>query len=295
MFAYLLYPLTAVPMLVATNDGLVAALVLWALVLAGRPALRGVMLASAALTKFAPALLCVAFLRSERRWVRYLAGALAAAALVMLPTVLDPGLGVFLNRTFTWQASRGVSFSAWGYLPHAAVLLGRPLLALALLALAAASMLRPRAFTIGGYAALASGGAKGRQSTASRLLVLRVRHLVLPVAAARAYRRKESRRQGGGSDGLNHRRCAGSTLTRRAPGALAGAREGLRGQGPASYRAVRSGARTQVCPETACESEGAARSATSARRAQPSRKRLRGTAPRTHTAGGTLAGAVACR
>ena len=96
-FAYLLYPFTAIPLMMRTNDTLVAALVVWALVLAARPVTRGALLAAAACSKFVPVLLCLAFVRSDRRSVRYLSGLLATAGLIMLPTLLDPGLAFFCS------------------------------------------------------------------------------------------------------------------------------------------------------------------------------------------------------
>src|SRR6516162_56822 len=56
MFAYLLYPFPALSLTSQTNDGLIAALCVWTIVVATeRPVARGLLVAAVALTKFVPA------------------------------------------------------------------------------------------------------------------------------------------------------------------------------------------------------------------------------------------------
>ena len=62
MFAYLLYPFTALSLMAETNDALVAALCVWTIAAAQRPVTRGLLIAAAALTKFVPVLLAFQFL-----------------------------------------------------------------------------------------------------------------------------------------------------------------------------------------------------------------------------------------
>src|SRR5712692_3463379 len=78
VFAYLLYPFPDLSLMAETNDGLIAALCVWTIVVATeRPVARGLLMAAATLTKFVPALLALQFLGERRgRW-RY---ALALAA-----------------------------------------------------------------------------------------------------------------------------------------------------------------------------------------------------------------------
>ena len=67
MFAYLLYPFPDLSLLAQTNDALIAALCVWAIVMATeRPVARGLIMAAAALTKFVPALLALQFLGTRQ-------------------------------------------------------------------------------------------------------------------------------------------------------------------------------------------------------------------------------------
>ena len=95
------------------NDALVAALVLAAFLCLDRPIARGALVTLAGLTKFAPLALVPLFAgyRSGRR--RSIAAALTAAALVLLPVAVGPGLGRFWDRTVGFQAERSSPFSVW--------------------------------------------------------------------------------------------------------------------------------------------------------------------------------------
>jgi uncharacterized membrane protein len=72
VFAYLLYPFPDLSLMAETNDALIAALCVWTIVLAAeRPAARGLLMATAVLTKFLPALVALQFLGVRRGRSRY--------------------------------------------------------------------------------------------------------------------------------------------------------------------------------------------------------------------------------
>jgi hypothetical protein len=142
-FGWAAYPYTAFALESNSNDTLVALLLVATLLVLARPAARGVALALATLTKFAPALLAPMLLT----YVPSAGGAvggtapeeasataggggsptatgparatfafafLITAALIMLWPVLDPGLSTFYERTIAYQAGRDSPFSIWG-------------------------------------------------------------------------------------------------------------------------------------------------------------------------------------
>ncbi len=141
-YLWLTFPFTLVVSNSNANDSLVAALVLGCLLLAARPALRGLALAAAGLAKFAP-LAIAPLLATYRHGARGAIGTTAAfaagAALLLLPVVLlDGGLGQFWERSVLFQAERDSPFSVWGYydppalgLPQKLVQAGAVVLALA--------------------------------------------------------------------------------------------------------------------------------------------------------------------
>lgn len=143
VFAYLLYPFPDLSLMSETNDGLIAALCVWTIVVAAeRPVARGLLLAAAALTKFLPALLALQFLGVRRGCWRY---ALVASLAAMLAwPLITSGPAQFLDSTFGYQLIQrggGTQFSIWTYMPHAAIL-ARPILAATLVLLALAPMVR---------------------------------------------------------------------------------------------------------------------------------------------------------
>jgi hypothetical protein len=122
-YAWATYPFTLFLANTNANDGLVAALVLAALLAASSPPARGAFAALAGFTKFAPLALAPLFAThglpdDRRRRVRALVlfGATFAAAtvLVFLPLAghFDPR--EVYDRTVGFQASRGSPFSLWG-------------------------------------------------------------------------------------------------------------------------------------------------------------------------------------
>ena len=144
-FAYLLYPFPELSLMAETNDALIAALCVWAIVAAQRPAVRGLLMAAAALTKFLPALLALQFLATRRGRSRYALALVAALAAMLAWPLITSGPAAFLDSTFGYQLLQrggGVQFSIWTYLPDVAIV-ARPILAAALVPLALSPMLRP--------------------------------------------------------------------------------------------------------------------------------------------------------
>jgi glycosyl transferase family 87 len=113
-YAWAACPFTLYAMNANSNDALVAALVVLALLVAHRPALRGAASALAGLTKFAP-LALAPLLATYRRPLWFAVGFAVTAALVLLPAFLGAGIGVFWERTLEFQRERGSPFSVWGF------------------------------------------------------------------------------------------------------------------------------------------------------------------------------------
>ena len=164
-FGYLLYPFPDLSLMAETNDALIAALCVWAIVAAGHPAARGLLMAAAALTKFLPALLALQFLATRRGRSRYALTLLAALAAMLAWPLITAGPAAFLDSTFGYQLllrGGGVQFSIWTYLPQVAIV-ARPALAGALALLALSPLLRPPARDARGDAALAAALLIGAQ------------------------------------------------------------------------------------------------------------------------------------
>ena len=133
-FAWVAYPFTDYALQSNSNDTLIAALLVWALVLFSSPVKRGVLLALATLAKFAPLALAPLFATGERGlWkageglgrealgppraraislfsIAFIGG---SALMLALPAV-DPGLATFYERTVESQLDRESPFSVWG-------------------------------------------------------------------------------------------------------------------------------------------------------------------------------------
>jgi hypothetical protein len=107
-------PFTLLVVNSGANDALVGALALAGLLCLGRPAARGALAVAAGLTKFAPLALVPLYVYSGRRRGVSLAAAGLAAALIMAPVLLDPGLERFWDRTLGFQSERTSPFSIWG-------------------------------------------------------------------------------------------------------------------------------------------------------------------------------------
>lgn len=121
-FAWLAYPYTLYALAANTNDALVSALLVGALlVLTSAPA-RGALAALGAAAKFGPLAIAplLAAGTGERRWRSVIPFGLAFVAvwaLVLLPLLPDGGPREFYDRTLGYQASRGSPFSIWGLEP----------------------------------------------------------------------------------------------------------------------------------------------------------------------------------
>ena len=133
-FGWVAYPYTAFALQSNSNDSLIAALLVWSLVLFSRPLARGALLALAAVAKFAPLMLAPLYVAGERGllerrrerelgqsrlgWLRPVLGCAAAfaavVALMLAHPAIDPGLATFWERTVENQLDRTSPFSIWG-------------------------------------------------------------------------------------------------------------------------------------------------------------------------------------
>ncbi len=130
-FAWAAYPFTDYALQSNSNDTLVAALLVWALVVFAAPVWRGVLLALSVAAKFAPLPLLPLFAAGETGLRPRSVGAKPRAAgergvalfvlafagvigvMLILPA-LDPGLSGFYDRTVKSQIDRTSPFSIWG-------------------------------------------------------------------------------------------------------------------------------------------------------------------------------------
>jgi hypothetical protein len=128
-YAWVSYPFTLFALESNSNDTLVAALVLAALLAAGyrsklAPAARGTFAALAGLTKFAPLalapILATHGLRElspvgrARALALYVIAFAVVSALVFVPALDHNSLHTIYERTFVYQANRASPFSIWG-------------------------------------------------------------------------------------------------------------------------------------------------------------------------------------
>lgn len=111
------YPYTLFVLNSNANDSLVALLVVCSFLALQSSRLRGALLALAAAAKFAPLVLVPLFAgyaRSRKTAIRFGVAFALMTAIVMVPVVLDGGLGVFWDRTVGFQLGRSSPFSIWG-------------------------------------------------------------------------------------------------------------------------------------------------------------------------------------
>jgi hypothetical protein len=130
-FAWAAYPFTDYALQSNSNDALVAALLVWALVLFAFPIWRALTLGLSVATKFAPLPLAPLFaagptglltgspetpnLRRRLRPVVLFTVAFGAVlAMMLILPALDPGIGTFYDRTIKSQIDRSSPFSVWG-------------------------------------------------------------------------------------------------------------------------------------------------------------------------------------
>jgi hypothetical protein len=137
-YAWAAYPYTAFALESNSNDALVSALIVGALLLIASPAGRAMMIAVASLAKFSPLALAPLFMVGVRdvepnggqtpfRFLRrfaamparrptavFLVVFTAAVALLLAGPAVDPGLSTFWERTISFQVGRDSPFSIWG-------------------------------------------------------------------------------------------------------------------------------------------------------------------------------------
>jgi hypothetical protein len=130
-FGWAAFPFTDYALQSNSNDALVAALLIWALVLFASPAWRAVMLGLSVATKFAPLPLVPLFAAgdsglltrppgSRSRLARlrpvglFCVALVAVLGLMLALPAIDPGLGTFYDRTVKSQIDRTSPFSIWG-------------------------------------------------------------------------------------------------------------------------------------------------------------------------------------
>ena len=114
-------PFTFLPLAASTNDAIVAAFVLGALLALSSPALRGVVLGLGAAAKFGPFALVPLFAYPPERSLRKAAicagAATAVFLLVFLPYVSQSGLHKVWEATLGYQLDRTSPFTLWGLHP----------------------------------------------------------------------------------------------------------------------------------------------------------------------------------
>jgi hypothetical protein len=119
-YAWVAYPFTLFALSSNTNDSLVAALVVLALLTITSAPARGVAGAMAGLTKFAPFALAPLLLRGtgerprERSAAAFIAAFAVTVFVAMLPVVLNGDLDFFWHDSVVYQSSRVTPFSLWG-------------------------------------------------------------------------------------------------------------------------------------------------------------------------------------
>jgi hypothetical protein len=121
-FAWLAYPFTLYTMNANTNDSLIAAVGVGALLAIASPPGRAAVLALGTAAKFGSAALAPLFATAtgERRWRSALIFSVVfvgVCAVLILPFLPDGGLREFYDRTLGYQASRSSPFSVWGLAP----------------------------------------------------------------------------------------------------------------------------------------------------------------------------------
>ncbi len=129
VFAWVAYPYTAFVMQSNSNDELVSALVIWALVLFAGPLARGSLLGISGMAKFVTLPLFPLFAaggrgirlrtREDRRHalrplVLFTLAFLFFTAVLLAHPAVDPGLKMFWERTVETQLDRESPFSIWG-------------------------------------------------------------------------------------------------------------------------------------------------------------------------------------
>jgi hypothetical protein len=121
-FAWASCPYTLFVLKFGSNDGLVALLLVAALLALASAPLRGAIAALAAATKFAPAALAPLFAtaadeRRGRSALVFAASFILVSAAIFLPFVPDGGVRELYDRTVGYQAAREVGSTVWWLFP----------------------------------------------------------------------------------------------------------------------------------------------------------------------------------
>jgi hypothetical protein len=118
------YPFTLFALSSNSNDTLVSLLVIATLLAASTPVGRGVGVALAGMTKFAPFGLAPLLVRaaeprfSRRRLLAFTAALVTTVVATMVPVLVSGGLEKFWHETIAYQANRPAPFSIWGLWGH---------------------------------------------------------------------------------------------------------------------------------------------------------------------------------
>ena len=115
-YAWVAFPYSLFALETNSNDTLVAALLVWALVAATMPAARGALIGLASAAKFAPLAVAPLFATLGRP-LRYAAAFALVIAAVVLPFLPDGGVRDFYDTTLGFHAGRDSPFSVWGQEP----------------------------------------------------------------------------------------------------------------------------------------------------------------------------------
>ena len=115
-YAWVAFPYSLFVLSTNSNDTLIAALLVWALVAATAPAARGALVGLAAAAKFAP-LAAVPVFATLGRPLRFAAALVLVVVAVVVPFLPDGGLRDFYDTTLGFHAGRESPFSVWGQEP----------------------------------------------------------------------------------------------------------------------------------------------------------------------------------
>jgi len=122
-YGWVSFPYTLFPLMSSTNDALISALVVFALLGLASPAARGAMITLAGAAKFAPLALAPLFAsgRGEARlrsWFWFGLTAVLVVVVTVLPVIpSEGGLRVMYDQTLGFQLGRESPFSLWGQNP----------------------------------------------------------------------------------------------------------------------------------------------------------------------------------
>ena len=197
-YCWAAYPFTLYALNSNTNDSLVGAALVFALLAIRSAPGRGVMAALAGMTKFAPLALAPLFMRGtdERlRWrsvITYGAAFALTIVVTMLPVLLQHDLKAFWDDSILYQSDRTTPFSVWGLWGGLGGL--QSLLQGAVIALALGAAFLPSRRGVVEVAALGAGG-PDRAAAHPQLLAVSVHRLVLPAGDRGAVRRPPRQRR----------------------------------------------------------------------------------------------------